>query len=254
MDTGLRQRARCVRLAPMPSPRACRFGTMLLAALLLGGCGDRSRSDPAAGFQERAIRINTAWVDRLDALGYFRQLPPDQLGIHRQALLRQGWAALFSGPPHRLNPADAEDLAEGGLVEFIRTVRPFLVAEGVKLPEVRAETGAAGYVLYVGDVAHVIYSREELQRDKDGEQPGLVRGLSMARTFALINRLLAAAGSPERVYAVGADNDLFAFFLTPELFELIVRHPDATPPEAPYVPNETYPSFGHPEWIEGAVP
>ncbi len=238
----------------MPFPRACRFGLMLLAALLVGGCGDPPRSDPAGGFQERAIRINTALVDRLEALGYFRQLPADQLGIHRQAILRQGWTALFSGPPHRLNPADAEDLAEGGLVEFFRTVRPFLVAEGVKLPEMRAESGTTGHVLYVGDVAHVIYSREELQRDKDGEQPGLIRGLSMARTFALINRLLAAAGSPERVYAVGADNDLFAFFLTPELFELIVGHPDATPPEAPYVPNDTYPNFGHPEWTEGVVP
>jgi hypothetical protein len=238
----------------MPFPRACRFGLMLLAALLVEGCGDPPRSDPAGGFQERAIRINTALVDRLEALGYFRQLPADQLGIHRQAILRQGWTALFSGPPHRLNPADAEDLAEGGLVEFFRTVRPFLVAEGVKLPEMRAESGATGHVLYVGDVAHVIYSREELQRDKDGEQPGLIRGLSMARTFALINRLLAAAGSPERVYAVGADNDLFAFFLTPELFELIVGHPDATPPEAPYVPNDTYPNFGHPEWTEGVVP
>jgi len=227
---------------------------MLLAALLVEGCGDPPRSDPAGGFQERAIRINTALVDRLEALGYFRQLPADQLGIHRQAILRQGWTALFSGPPHRLNPADAEDLAEGGLVEFFRTVRPLLVAEGVKLPEMRAESGATGHVLYVGDVAHVIYSREELQRDKDGEQPGLIRGLSMARTFALINRLLAAAGSPERVYAVGADNDLFAFFLTPELFELIVGHPDATPPEAPYVPNDTYPNFGHPEWTEGVVP
>lgn len=227
---------------------------VLISVSLLAGCGKSDPSTGASGFQERAARNNARFVEQLDALGYFRQLAPDQMAARKQAFLREGWNALFSGPPHRLMPADAEDLAEGGMAEFFRLVLPFLSSEGVRLPEVRDELGSAGYVFYVGDIPHVIYSREEKVRETNDEQPGLTRGLSMARGFAILNQLLKTAGSSERAYAVGGDNDLFVFFLTPELFALITQHPDAQPPEAPYVPTEAYPNFGLPEWQEGAVP
>ncbi|MFO1452000.1 MAG: hypothetical protein U1F61_27800 [Opitutaceae bacterium] len=227
---------------------------LLLSVSLLVGCGKSDSPAGVSGFQERAVRNNTRFVEQLDALGYFRQLAPDQIAARKQAFLREGWNALFSGPPHRLMPADAEDLTEGGMAEFFRLVQPFLVAEGVRLPEVRDELGSAGYVFHVGDIPHVIYTREEQLREANDELPGLTRGLSMARGFAILNGLLKAAGSSERAYAVGGDNDLFVFFLTPELFALITQHPDALPPEAPYVPTEAYPNFGLPEWQEGVAP
>jgi hypothetical protein len=76
----------------------------------------------------------------------------------------------------------------------------------------------------------------------------------MVRTFALINRLLTEARSPERIYAVGGGNDLFAFFLTPQLRDLVARHPDADPADEPYEPREEYPGFGQPEFEEDAPP
>jgi hypothetical protein len=230
---------------------------LLLLVAVLASCREAPRASTTTSAVPAATqgrRSHAVFVERLDELGYFRHLKPDQADGRRAAILREGWPALFSGPPHRLNPADAEDLAAGGVGEFLRLVRPFLAAEGVRLPELRDDHGAAGYVLHLGDTPTVIYAQPELRRDRSGEEPGLTWGLSAVRTFALINRLLAEARSPERVYAVGGGNDLFAFFLTPELRELIARHPDADPADEPYEPREEYPGFGQPELEEDMPP
>ncbi len=71
-------------------------------------------------------------------------------------------------------------------------------------------------------------------------------GLATARAFAILDGQLAAAGSPERVYAVNGGNDLCAFFLTPELFQIITADPDADASGGPYKPTEEYPWFGQP--------
>jgi len=202
----------------------------------------------------KAIKVNAAFVEQLEALGYFRHLQPEQTELRKQAFLREGWNALLGGPPHRLNPADAEDLAAGGIGDFLRLVKPFLAREGVKFPEIKDEVGSAGYLLRFGDVTHVIFSQDELRRHSSGEEPGLTWGLSMARGFGMINALLKAAGSAERLYAVNGGNDLFGIFLTPELQRLIAQHPDASPPDVPYEPNERFPSFGQPEWQEALIP
>jgi hypothetical protein len=140
-----------------------------LAALV--SCRDAPPVSPSvapAAASPAARHSQAAFVDRLDELGYFRHLKPDQADARRTALLREGWPALFSGPPHRLNPADAEDLAEGGVGEFLRMVRPFLSAEKVRLPEVRDDHGDAGYVLHFGDTPVIIYTQAELRRDSSG--------------------------------------------------------------------------------------
>jgi hypothetical protein len=62
----------------------------------------------------------------------------------------------------------------------------------------------------------------------------------------MIDHLLEASGSREQIYAVNGGNDLCAFFLTPELYRIIVEHPDATPKDGPYRPTEVYPWFGQP--------
>lgn len=223
-------------------------GLGLGLAFMLGCSRTPESSGPRAPLVSGAqSRARAAWVQELEALGYFKGLREDQIGRLKESFLRQGWTALFSGPAHRMNPAAAEDLAQGGVGEFIASLRPFLLRENVRLPTIRDERTNSGYMVQVGEQSRVIYTRDEQRREEAGE-PRLTWGLSVARTFAIVNELLVAARSEERLFAVDGGNDLFAIFLTPELRRLILSHPEAEPTEAPYVPTETYPNFGQPVW------
>lgn len=217
---------------------------MFLACLaLLNACKDDSRTISKGSPHKRAM--NESFVAQLDANGYFKSLASEKSQALKKDFYEQGWMAIFSDS-HRFHHADAEDLAEGGICAFIREVEPFLTAQGVRLPELRDETSEKGYVVRVGGVAHKIYDTDDLRRDSDGKEPGLIWGLAMVRGFAIVDRLLEAAGSPERLYAVNGGNDLSAFFLTPELHRIISKHPDAVLTDGPYKPAENHPWFGQP--------
>jgi hypothetical protein len=189
--------------------------------------------------------MNTTFVNQLEALGYFNGLSPEKARSLKQDFQQKGWDGIFSDS-HRLFMSDAENLAEGGIGEFIREIEPFLAAQGVHLPEIEDEVSEKGYVVQVDGVAHKIYDEAEFKRDCSGEQPGLMWGLSSVRGFGIVNELLDAAGSQERVYAVNGGNDLFAFFLSPALFKLITEHPNASPKDGPYQLTEEYPWHGAP--------
>jgi|RhiMethySRZTD1v2_1073278.scaffolds.fasta_scaffold07808_2 hypothetical protein len=190
--------------------------------------------------------MNVEFANRLHNLGYFKGLDPQETIVVRDEILTRGWSGIFSNS-YRVYSADAEELAEGGIGEFIARVAPFLIAEGVTIPEIEEDSSADGYLVWVGNERNVIYEAADLERDGTGAAAGLVWGLSMARGFRLVSALLADAGSEETVYAVNGGNDLFAFFLTPALHRLIIEHPDASPLDAPYSPTEQFPFFGQPQ-------
>ena len=189
--------------------------------------------------------VNQSFVAELDARGYFKSLAPEQAQALKSDFLEHGWLAVFS-ESHRLYHADAEDLAEGGISAFIRKVEPFLTAQDVRVPELRDEYTDKGYTVRVAGISYLIYDTEDLQRDTPGNEPDRIWGLAMTRGFEIIDQLLEAAGSPERLYAISGGNDLFALFLTPELHRIISEHPDANPKDVPYKPTENYPGFGQP--------
>jgi hypothetical protein len=190
--------------------------------------------------------MSTPFVTKLEELGYFKGLAPDKAQVLKREFEQKGWLAIFSDS-HRFFMADAEDLAEGGVGQFLREVSPFLASQGVTLPAIeddRSEDG--GYVVRVGSVAHQMYDAAELERDS-GDEGGLTWGLSTVRGFRIVDQLLAAAGSAERTYAVNGGNDLFVMFLTPEIHRVIMAQPDASQRDGPYRLREEYPSFGQPE-------
>jgi len=189
--------------------------------------------------------MNDSFAEALNNLGYSKGLSLDEAKILQDKIGRRGWNGVF-GNSLRLYPADAEDLAEGGVGNFIVSVKPFFRAEGVDLPDIEDNLTEDGYVIRVGNEINIIYDAAELKRETSKGEPGLIWGLSMARTFAILSKLLETAGSRERIYAVNGGNDLFAFFLTPELYEVIMNHPDACPADGPYSPTEKYPLFGQP--------
>jgi hypothetical protein len=190
--------------------------------------------------------MSTPFVAELEELGYFNGLAPGKAQTMKQGLEQRGWLALFSDS-HRLFMADAEDLAEGGVGQFLREVSPFLSAQKVTLPVIEDVSSQDGYTVRVGGATYRIYDAEELGRDSSGEEGGLIWGLSSVRGFRIVDELLTAVGSVERAYAVNGGNDLFVMFLTPELHHVIMDHPDASRHDGPYVLKEEYPSFGQPE-------
>lgn len=187
------------------------------------------------------LRRRTEFADRLESLGFFRYAPPTAMASLKHDFRESGWTAVF-GETGRLFNADAEDLAEGGVGEFLREIEPFLIGQGISLNQVEDEFSERGYWITVNGKPYTIYDTDELQRSD--EQLGLFWGLSSARAFAIVNGLLEAAGSEERLYAVNGGNDLFGFFLTPALRETICGYLGVKPRDRPYVPTEEYPWFG----------
>ncbi len=181
------------------------------------------------------------FADHLEVLGFFRYAPSESVAAFKRGFQESSWTAVF-GETGRLFDADAEHLTEGGVGDFLRRLEPFLKGQGISLNQVEDDVSEEGYSVTVNGGRYKIYNTDEIQRSE--RQPGLLWGLSSARAFATVNRLLEGAGAEERLYAVNGGNDLFGFFLTPVLREAICRYPTVKPGGKPYLPTEEYPWFG----------
>ena len=183
-----------------------------------------------------------ALLAQLEELGFFRYSSPETIEEERRTVLRQGWDGVF-GENGRLFHADAEDLAEGGFGGLVEEIRPFLERQGVTVPALEEEFDERGYTVLAGGERFPIWTQAEVELE-ERERPGWTWGLSMVRTFAIVNGWLAEAGSSERAYAVGGGNDLFLLFLSPELYAFICGHPEASRGDLPYVPEPVHPWYG----------
>lgn len=182
------------------------------------------------------------FVVQLERSGFFDYLDTTTVTKTKNQIAQKGWVGIF-GETGRLFPADAEELAEGGVGSFLREIQPFLHKQGVRLSQVKDEL-LEDYVVYVNGKRYTIWTNIEAEEEISGGMKGLTWGLSAARTLHIINTLLYEAGSREQAYAVNGGNDLFVFFLTKEQWGAIQKHPDATPPDTPYMAREEYPWFG----------
>lgn len=102
----------------------------------------------------------------LDALGFFRYTKPEELEALQNAILKEGWSGVF-GESGRLFFADAEDLTEGGVSDFLSEVTPFLEEQGVRVPPVEDDFGES-YVLMAGEEKIPIWTREEIPKGARG--------------------------------------------------------------------------------------
>lgn len=176
--------------------------------------------------------------------GFFAHVPPEELAQVSNAVARTRWPFWVDGA-RRLMHCDAEQLSKGGVAQFLDELRPVLALRGVDLGAIE-NRWLVDYRVACGGREQLIWSAAEAARERDHEQPGLVWGLTTARAFAMVNRLLRDSGSPERLYAVGTGTNLLAYLLTPELAELVSGLTGTRPSEAPYLPTEEYPWFGQP--------
>jgi len=185
--------------------------------------------------------MTTEFVDRIDSLGFFEYVEPSRLEGAKHEIQENGWVGVF-GESGRVFNADAENLAEGGVGEFLSELTSFLEQQEVHISRVEDLVRDDEYKVLVGGQEHLIWNADELSRAET--ELGLLWGMATVRTFALVNARLTQAGSSERLYAVYGGNDLLGFFLTEKLRDAVRGHADATLESWPYLPKAEYPWFG----------
>lgn len=163
----------------------------------------------------------------------------------RAEIREKGWPALF-GDSGRVFNADGLNLAKGGVGHFIETLRPFLEGQGVTLPEIKDDLKQESYSVLIDGAPLPMWTAEDLGREL-GTQPGITAGLTAARSFALVNKLLEGAKSPERAYAIYSGASLSVMFLTEDLLAVMKADPNAVPKFTPYRLTTDFPFFGQPQ-------
>lgn len=163
----------------------------------------------------------------------------------RSEIREKGWPAVF-GDTGRVFNADGLSLAKGGVTAFIEKLRPFLEAQGAKIPALKDDMRQESYSLLIDGSPLPIWTRDDLAREL-GMQPGITGGIAAARSFALVNKLLEDAKSPERAYAIYSGAALSVMFLTDDLLAVIKADENAVPKFMPYRPTTDFPFFGQPQ-------
>jgi hypothetical protein len=163
----------------------------------------------------------------------------------RGEIRQKGWPAIF-GDSGRVFNADGLSLAKGGVTTFIEKLRPFLEGQGVKVPALKDDLKQESYTLLIDGAPLPIWTREDLTREL-GMQPGITGGLAAARSFALVNKLLEDAKSPERAYAIYSGAALSVMFVTDEILAVIKADENAVPKFTPYRLTTDFPFFGQPQ-------
>lgn len=208
------------------------FTRASLATLLVAGLA--ACAPPAPG---------DVLLGQLEAKQFLKYAGPNADRV-RAEIKEKGWPALF-GDSGRVFGADGLTLAKGGVSKFIEKLRPFLEGQGVKIPELKDDLQQESYTLLVDGAPFPIWTREDLTREL-GAQPGITSGLAAARAFALVNKLLENAKSPERAYAIYSGAALSVMFLTDDLLAVMKADPVAVPKFMPYKLTNDFPFFGQP--------
>jgi hypothetical protein len=157
-------------------------------------------------------------ANALEARSFFRYLEPEEAASAKAAVAKDGIDAIWHVETGRhFWGGDAEDLAEGGVAEWLDALRLMLDRLGLRLEDVEQDFGEDLYVVRVGGREYTIYdlAGADAAAAEDG---ALLWELSWTRALGLLNDLLVRVESRERAYAV---SEWSIWFLTPELVELL---------------------------------
>ncbi|MBI2838392.1 MAG: hypothetical protein HYX75_08765 [Acidobacteria bacterium] len=248
-----------------------RYAILLVVALVgmlfagIAGCMQRQGTAPAPELANLVADIERA--------GFFKYAPSSKRPDLREEILKSGF--LFPEGTRRVYGADAEDLAEQGVMAFVSDISPFLRLQGINIPlreEKRGmrrvrnpQTGDVtemNHVVFVvddkipGDPAHPFLTPLSEELPESGDYYRVTMGhhiqeiwnrsmsasqyweAGMCHTFILINWLLQEAGSSERVFGLYGGNDGSAVFLTQSEFEMIRDSPAVKESDKPWEPYE----------------
>jgi len=198
----------------------------------------------------------SALIEKLENTEFFKFVKPEEITNTKQEILDDGF--LFPESTGRYFMADAEDLAEQGVLEFLADISPFLEQQNVKLP-VRQQKGKkwkernpkTGEIIEIeptrwiiddsipGDPLHPPIRPVKEDYPESGEHYRVTVGefsqeiwnnkmtdvqyweAGMCHTFLLVNKLLENKGSPERIYGFWGGGQGEAVFLTEEQYKII---------------------------------
>ena len=190
-----------------------------------------------------------SWPARLEDLGWFRFVDEARAADAKRAIVAQPY--VLAGDVRRMFHADAEELAEGGIMDFLGSVLPVLRAEGVAveaqfgqwkrpaggppvepdeppgpllslrisaerggpLVEVTSQFNEERYVMLIGEREFPAW-----QASDDGVATW--RGATVA-ALDLLNFLLDGHDSRERAWALMGGNDLHVVFATQDACRFI---------------------------------
>ncbi len=149
-------------------------------------------------------------VERIDEMGFYKYADEQNISCLKKETIKSGF--LYTDETKRIFMADAEDLAEGFIDHFYKKIEPFLLQEGVRIESFEQKNDGDKYEITVNNQTYLIYD------DDLGDE---LWELATNRVFDVINILLIEAGSNERLYSLYGGNDLFALFLTEDMFKAI---------------------------------
>ena len=124
------------------------------------------------------------------------------------------WSVHLSG--NVIFNMDGENLAEGGVEEFLRTISPELERRGLPLdidtnPSNVDPDDEASYLIGINGIICVIFTEEEADSAYSWY-------LAAVRPLMVVNDLLGQAGSAVRMFTLSAGgNDGFALLLNPRI-------------------------------------
>jgi len=159
-----------------------------------------------------------ALIAELEAADYFKYADPQKVPCLKDEMRSHSYPFPFD--LGRQYFADAEDLAEGGVAEFLSEIGSFLRRQGVQFGEASDEMDeeGEGYWVTVDGQRHRMASAEELQLPP--------WEIVTVNCFSLVDKLLTKAGSDERVNCLYfGGNEQIAVLLTTRLVEIIQRWP-----------------------------
>lgn len=153
-----------------------------------------------------------ALVAKLRSLGFFDFVPSDRLEEVMSRCCRDH--RIFDDAEGRSLFADAENLSEGGIVDWLTLeAAPQLKRRGVSIPPLTQSRTDLEYEVRVGSRKYPVHT------SKDSELDMWTNGGTV--TLKIVNDLLTASAHPDRLYWIHGAEDGLVAFLTPEMFETI---------------------------------
>ncbi len=201
------------------------FATILVVFIIVRKSTVVDNATSAGNGDCRSPNHLSRLLETLESLGFYQYVAPEQIDDLKQEALATGYIFGWEGTA-RDYEADAENLAEGGVHEFLAKIAPFLTTQGVQIDSIEEHFRDTGYRITINGREYELYSGAELASANIWE-------LTTTRAFGIVNTLLREAGSSERVFVLYGGNDLHAVFLTTEMYEVLRRAAVLPPQEMP---------------------
>ncbi|MEV0129240.1 hypothetical protein AB0H83_12385 [Dactylosporangium sp. NPDC050688] len=163
-------------------------------------------------------------------MGFWRDLPPAAARDQQREVAAGGYPFTCAVLDDVMFDADGEELAEGSVEDLLREMAPALRRLGVTL---RVRTVSADEDSYVVD----INGRRCLVLDADDWRYNAPWFEATVRPLAVVNDLLAAAGTPVRVFTLyTGGNEGKALLLDPAVVDAVRASGLAGDAELPELP------------------